>query len=61
MGSLYDHHPTLMRWPEAAPLLGAAARTVLDLIVEGELDPIRRPDDLYVRRDQVEALRARSV
>ena len=49
----------LMRWPDAAPLLGVDTRTVLDLIVAGELEPVRLADDLYVRRHQVEALRKR--
>ncbi len=49
----------LMRWPGAAPLLGVDTRKVLDLIVAGELEPVRLPDDLYVRREQVETLRAR--
>jgi hypothetical protein len=52
---------TLLRWPDAAPLLGVDTRTVLDLIVAGELQPVRLPDDLYVRREQVDTLRARSV
>ncbi len=51
---------TLMRWPDAAPLLGVDTRVVLDLIVVGDLEPVRRPDDLYVRRDQVDTLEARS-
>jgi hypothetical protein len=51
----------LLRWPDAAPLLGVETRQVLDLIVAGELKPVRQPDDLYVRRDQVDALRTRRV
>jgi hypothetical protein len=39
--------------------LGVDARVVLDLIVASELEPIRQADDLYVRRDQVEALSPR--
>jgi hypothetical protein len=53
--------PALMRWPDAAPLLGVDTRKVLDLVVAGELEAVRLPDDLYVRRDQVEALSARQV
>jgi hypothetical protein len=52
---------TLMRWPDAAPLLGVDTRTVLDLIVVCELEPVRLPDDLYVRPEQVETLRARGA
>jgi len=51
----------LLRWPDATPLLGVETRQVLDLIVAGELKPVRQPDDLYVRRDQVDALRTRRV
>ena len=51
----------LMRWSDAAPLLGVDSRKVLDLIAVGELEPVRRPDDLYVRREEVEALRARGA
>ena len=51
--------PTLFRWPDAAPLLDFETRVALDLIVSGELAPVRRPDDLYVRGEQVETLRAR--
>ena len=51
---------TLMRWPDAAPLLGVDTRVVLDLIVVGDIEPVRRLDDLYVRRDQVDTLQARS-
>ena len=40
---------TLIRSPDAAELLGVDTREVLDLIVAGELEPVRRPDDLYVR------------
>jgi hypothetical protein len=46
-----------MRWFDAAPLLGIHTRDVLDLIVAGELEPVRPPEDLYVRREQVGALR----
>jgi hypothetical protein len=52
---------TLVRWPDAADILGVNTRRVLDLIVSGELEPVRLPDDLYVRRDQVYALRTRGV
>jgi hypothetical protein len=51
----------LLRRPDAAPLLGVETRQVLDLIVAGELKPVGQPDDLYVRRDQVDALRTRRV
>lgn len=40
----------LIRWPDAAPLLGVDTRKVLDLIVARELEIVRRPDDLYVKR-----------
>jgi hypothetical protein len=36
----------LVRWHDAAPLLGVDTRTVLDLIVAGNLEPVppaRRP------------------
>ncbi len=46
---------------DAAGILGVDIRKVLDLIVGGELEPVRLPDDLYVRRDQVYALRTRGV
>ena len=46
---------------DAAGILGVDTRKVLDLIVSGELEPVRLPDDLYVRRDQVYALRTRGV
>jgi hypothetical protein len=49
---------SLMRWPDAAPLLSVNTRKVLDLIVAGKLEPIRLSDDLYVSREQVDALRA---
>jgi hypothetical protein len=52
---------SLMRWPDAAPLLGVDTREVLDLIVASELEPFRRHDDLYVRREEVERLSARSI
>jgi hypothetical protein len=48
---------TLVRWPEAADVLAVDTREVPDLIATTELVPIRPPDDLYVRRDQIEALR----
>ena len=46
---------------DAAGILGVDTRKVLDFIVSGELEPVRLPDDLYVRRDQVYALRTRGV
>jgi hypothetical protein len=52
---------TLIRWPDAADLLAVDTRVVLELIVAGELEPVRRPDDRYVRREQVEHLRTRGV
>jgi len=52
---------TLMRWPDAAPVLGIETREVLDLIVAGELNPVRQHDDLYVRRDEVDTLTASRV
>jgi hypothetical protein len=36
----------LVRWSDAAGILGVDARRVLDLIAAGELEPVRRPDDL---------------
>jgi len=51
---------TLIRWPDAAGILGVNTRRVLDLIAAGGLEPVRRPDDLCVRRDEVETLRTRS-
>jgi len=42
----------LTRWPDAAPLLGVDTRKVLDLIVAGQLEAVRLPDDLCVRREQ---------
>ena len=39
-------HATLVRWPDAAGIVGIDTRRVLDLIVSGELDPFRLPDDL---------------
>ena len=52
---------TLIRSPDAAEPLGVDTREVLDLIVAGELEPVRRPDDLYVRSEDIEALRARGT
>jgi hypothetical protein len=42
----------LMRRPDVAPLLGVDTRTVRDLIVAGQLEAVRLPDDLCVRREQ---------
>jgi hypothetical protein len=42
----------LMRWPDVAPLLCVDTRTVRDLIVAGQLEAVRLPDDLCVRREQ---------
>jgi hypothetical protein len=42
----------LTRWPYVAPVLGVDTRTVLDLIVAGQLEAVRLPDDLCVRREQ---------
>jgi hypothetical protein len=52
---------TLIRWSDAADLLAVDTRVVLELIVAGELESVRRPHDLYVRREQVEHLRTRGV
>jgi hypothetical protein len=52
---------TLIRWSDAADILGVDTREVLDLIAAGELEAVRQPDDLYLRREQVEALRARRL
>lgn len=52
---------TLIRWSDAAGILGVETREILDLIAAGELEPVRQPDDLYVRREQVENLKARRL